>query len=297
MLLLLGVVATTPSTVGAEPLLTVASGMAIIDVAELDGMVLAAIEPGMAVFAPVGSHVEGDVVSEDGVLVGRSSVTSDETKIRSQGWTDDVVMSMLDKVRAGGSAVPVLASASTQRAAGPGSDLEGTLRACQTMEHPGFALRGCAFFDDGDTTSSGRYLADSTWAAGRGDDGFDLTRMNTRHTWSNHSNIVRYSPTETINKGACESYTVGVSFANASLSETQTICPEYLDPNPLGEKTFETLWAGRTTGTRYVEQASVSLIPVADAPSGFAHEISGRAEPRSLCGSGTACDILVLIFG
>jgi hypothetical protein len=301
-LLLLLTAVSIPTTsealpIGPAPLRT--PGLTVVDWAESDGMVLAVLRPSAMVFAPVGSTLERFVSSSASAATLRSRLTpASEIKTGSTaGWTSDLAVGMFEAVHSGSSAANALRTASGQRSAAADPVVEGTFRGCHEAGDSSWVLvRGCSFYNDGDVTPSGRYLADSTWASARMNaKEMDLTAVFTQHTWENHGGLMQYAPQNTILQGSCNPVTLGVSFGGASISETHTFCPDMIDPklSPQPDKQFLTTWRGRGhLATRYVEAATVSLIPVAAAPSGFAQEIGTSVDtPESACGF--VCDFII----
>lgn len=80
----------------------------------------------------------------------------------------------------------------------------------------------------------------STWyigddVTGSGNDtrstGYSLTYF---HAWVGYNqsgnHLVRWSPSATVTRGSCSTYTASVGYSSSSISSAQTVCPDRLDP-------------------------------------------------------------------
>lgn len=270
-----------------EDLLTLGSGLSVVDAAVEDGMVLAVLSPNMSVFAPIGSRVE--LILGDGSVT--STLWSDETTLPVHEWSDSDAIAMFDALDNGAPAADVLRDST--RSAASDDPLEGQFRGCHDYgdDRTPVQATGCSYVNYGDAYGSdgGRHQADASWASGRSNNSlWYLTSVMTAHKWgANHEHITRYSPEETRAVGACSTETVSVSYGGASIQQSSNMCPEMIDPNPLQDKVFTTEWFGRKiNATRYVQEANTSTIPRSGI-SGFSHSVKADYDYNK-CGGGFA---------
>lgn len=90
-----------------------------------------------------------------------------------------------------------------------------------------------------------------------------LHRVQTGFTWKTADQVPVFMPASTIGiSSSCRSETVAISSHGVSLSQSNTVCPEKIDPDYVPLQSFFVFWYGSAYNeSRYTEGADVIRRP------------------------------------
>ncbi|MEA3076002.1 MAG: hypothetical protein QOF60_910 [Actinomycetota bacterium] len=222
-------------------------------------------------------------------------------QLAASGWTQAVQLALFDLLTAGVTPASAISQIEPQRssAAGdPDPDRDFFAQGCamDTADN-GINARGCYRRYWGYEDDSVAYEGATSFAtAGVTNDNVTLKIITTAHTYGN-AKMVEYNPMSTAMQGNCATVGLSLSAYDVSVSESQQVCPERLEPTILEDGTvYGVDWRGSvTSGTRATELVEISRMAKIHYPgpgtqsNGFKYHMDFRAEPTCNPSPGGGC--------
>jgi hypothetical protein len=188
-------------------------------------------------------------------------------QLSASGWTQDVQLALLELVGSGAPPAAAIDQVEPQRssAAGegdpnPDEDFFDEGCAYDTMDHNHVDARGCYRRYWGYEDEDEAYAGATSWAfAGVHGDGTVLKIVTTAHSYGN-ATMRQYNPLSTVNQGSCSSFGLSLSGYGVSVSQSQQVCPEKLQPTIYEDGTvYGVDWRGTVgDGTRHTELVEIA---------------------------------------